>query len=235
MAIASLAPCADAWSLQNAVISWIKSSSLIADLHREHVSSGQVRHMMKSTPLVDAPDRDKMDFANGPIGRMVAGIMESEQSLLGDWKIEKIVEAASDDFDEGAGHRRLLDVLDGAPVTLFSFVDCPWCLLAKKLLSDECGLIHGDGTLQVIELEDLGWEGKRLRASVALATGRTSMPACFIDGKSVGGYTDGFMNGADSPGFSFSPAPERNLICRGSPGLAIMHERGDLAILLGDT
>ena len=116
------------------MVNWVKSSNLFASLHQEHVSSSQVRHMMKSTPLVNAPDEAKVEFANGPFGKMVAKMMESEQALLGDWKLDKIVEAAGEDFDTDAGHQYLLNVLDQVPVTLFSFDDCPWCLLAKKLL-----------------------------------------------------------------------------------------------------
>lgn len=194
---------------------------------------------MKNTPLVNAPDEAKIDFASGPFGRLVATVMASEQALLGDWKLEKIIEAAGEDFDEDDGHQYLMHVLDRAPVTLFSFVDCPWCLLAKKLMGNEYNMRHGDGMLQVIELEDLDREGKKLRAAIALATGRTSMPACFINKKSVGGYTDGYI--VDTPddsekfsdsGFMFVPSPERDLRYNESPGLAKLHESGELAILL---
>ena len=238
-AIASHAPCLNAWSLEKATVNWVTTSKLISDLHEEHVASEQVCHVMKSTPLVNAPDAAKMNFANGPFGRAMADLMKAEQSLLGDWKLGKIVEAAGEDFDASVGHRMLLDVLNHTPVTVFSFVDCPWCLLAKQLLKDEYHLNHGDGILQVIELEDLGRNGKKLRAAIALATGRTSMPACFISGKSVGGFTDGFerdtsddyVNTEDS-GFAFVPSPESDLRCVGSPGLAELHNSGRLATLL---
>eukprot|EP00578_Thalassiosira_sp_NH16_P020412 CAMPEP_0181093490 /NCGR_PEP_ID=MMETSP1071-20121207/9475_1 /TAXON_ID=35127 /ORGANISM="Thalassiosira sp., Strain NH16" /LENGTH=238 /DNA_ID=CAMNT_0023175731 /DNA_START=246 /DNA_END=962 /DNA_ORIENTATION=+ len=231
--------CANAWSFEKAMVNWVKSSQLFADLHREHVSSRQAVHMMKSTPLVDAPDEAKMDFANGPLERTVANMMESEQALLGDWKLGKIVEAAGEHFDETSSHLYLLEVLDRAPVTLVSFADCPWCLLAKKLMEDEYQLINGDGTLQIIELEDLERDGKTLRAAIAIATGRTSMPACFVRGKSVGGYTDGFITNAapdgdvEDSGFTYVPTPDRDLRYTGSPGLAKLHGSGELATLLG--
>jgi len=189
------------------------------------------------------PDDAKISFANGPFGKMVASMMESEQTLLGDWKIRKIVEAAEgddDSFDADFWHERLLEVLDKSHVTLFSFVDCPWCLLVKKLLRDEYNLVDSDGgALQIIELEDLDRDGKKLRAAIALATGRTSMPACFLGGKSIGGYTDGFaLNANDvdvgegTSGFTHVPAPGRDLRSVGSPGLAALHDRGELAVLL---
>ena len=232
--------------------------------------------MMKSTPLVDAPDTAKLEFATSFMGRMVANIMAKEQQLLGDWKIEKIVEAAGNDFDEEMSHDNLMRILrngyyssdsdeenlannsssigidDGIDthcpspiVTLFSFVDCPWCLLAKQLLQGEeyrqLLLLDNDDTLlQIIELEELGQEGKHLRASIALATGRTSMPACFIGGKSVGGYTDGFSTDEDnldegrriSEGFMFVPRPEIDLRMMESKGLASLHETGELKRLI---
>ncbi|KAL7554399.1 hypothetical protein ACHAWF_018231 [Thalassiosira exigua] len=229
-------PYAGAWSIQKVIVEWVKTSPALAALHQEHVASDEVRHMMKSTPLVHAPDESKAAFARGPFGRAVADIMEAEQRLLGDWKVEKIVEAAgggSEGFDEEVSHERLLEALDGAPVVLISFVDCPWCLLAKELLREEHSLVDGDGTLRVIELEELGREGKRLRASIALATGRTSMPACFVGGRSVGGYTDGFDSAVMTRGSPAAPAsPERDLRMLGSPGLATLHESGELASLL---
>lgn len=201
---------------------------------------------------------------------MVANVMAKEQELLGDWKIDKILEAAGREFDEDASHENLMRILwngyhdrndddgrslddddDGSSsssrdkrsttpkVTLFSFVDCPWCLLAKQLLQEEeyqSLLLDNNDTLQIIELEDLGREGKFLRASIALATGRTSMPACFINGKSVGGYTDGFStdnNDAEAgEGFTFVPRPEVDLRMMESKGLAALHETGELRVLL---
>ena len=59
------------------------------------------------------------------------------------------------------------------------------------MLRDEMG----DLPLRIVELEELGLEGKRLRAACALATGRTSMPNIFVGGRSIGGFTDGFADG----------------------------------------
>ena len=249
---------ANAWSLQATFLNAIKSSSLLTDLHQQHIASPTVSHMMKSTPLVDAPDEAKLEFATSFMGRLVANIMAKEQELLGDWKIDKIVEAAGNEFDEEKSHENLMRILlngydssdsissgdssglgshrSPTKVTLFSFVDCPWCLLAKQLLQEEYQL--NNDTLQIIELEDLGQEGKHLRASISLATGRTSMPACFINGKSVGGYTDGFLTdtndatGETSEGFTFVPRPEVDLRMTESKGLASLHETGDLRRLL---
>mmetsp|Transcript_19885 Transcript_19885/g.57642 ORF Transcript_19885/g.57642 Transcript_19885/m.57642 type:complete len:177 (+) Transcript_19885:243-773(+) len=148
--------------------------------------------MFKGTPLVSAPDDAKMKFAEGPFGSMVAQFMASEQEVLGDWKVDKIVEAANANFDTEEANNLLEKELTGNVVTMFSFVDCPWCLLGKRLLSGEpyC-LADGDGVLEIVELEELGPKGKALRAAIALETRRTSMPAVFIGRKAIGGYTDG--------------------------------------------
>lgn len=194
---------------------------------------------------MNAPDASKLEFADSFMGQIVANIMAKEQELLGYWKIEKIVEAAGDAFDEEKSHENLIKILcNGPKVTLFSFEDCPWCLLAKRLLQEEYYLGSTD-KIQIIELEHLGQEGKELRASIALATGRTSMPACFINGKSVGGYTDGFSSttslddgdeeariAINSEGSTFVPKPGRDLRVMESKGLAFMHETGKLRKLL---
>ena len=169
--------------------------------------------------------------------------MKKEQEVLGDWKIDKIVEAAGVEFDQVQSHDNLLRILnqgytneyDVAPpeVTVFSFVDCPWCLLAKQLLEEQYSSSSGSGntTVQIIELEDLQQEGKHLRASIALATGRTSMPACFIRGKSVGGFTDGF-DGLRGEGFQYVPPNDVDLRMVGSNGLESLHLSGELRRML---
>jgi glutaredoxin len=232
-----IAPSA-AFSLERAIVEWVKSSKLLADLHQDHVAAPCVQHMMKATPLVNASDDDKMAFASGPWGELVADAMKAEQRLLGDWKLEKIKEAAGDGLNEDASLARLQELVNGAPVTVFSFVDCPWCLLAKKMLKEEpYNLKDGDGTLQIIELEDLAWEGKVLRAAIGATTGRTSMPAIFINGEGIGGFTDGFEAAEVSKGqtsiVNGSLESSHNDLRRdGAPGLQAMHESGELHNLI---
>lgn len=229
----------NAFSLEKAIVEWAKSSKLLADLHQDHVAAPGVQHMMKATPLVKASDDDKIAFASGPWGKMVANVMRSEQEVLGNWKLEKIVEAAGDEFDEEKSFARLQELVNRAPVTVFSFVDCPWCLLAKKMLHEgPYNLSDGDETLQIIELEDLAWEGKELRAAIGLSTGRTSMPAIFINGEGIGGFTDGFEVSEVRQGQSSSAvnrpleSPQYDLRRIGAPGLQAMHESGELQQLI---
>eukprot|EP00985_Skeletonema_marinoi_P021958 scaffold13732_cov86-Skeletonema_marinoi.AAC.2 len=214
VALAIICTIANAWSLQATFLNAIKSSSLLTDLHQQHIASPTVSHMMKSTPLVDAPDEAKLEFATSFMGRLVANIMAKEQELLGDWKIDKIVEAAGNEFDEEKSHENLMRILLNGYDSNDS-INCPWCLLAKQLLQEEYQL--DNDTLQIIELEDLGQEGKHLRASISLATGRTN---------------DNDATGETSEGFTFVPRPEVDLRMTESKGLASLHETGDLRGLL---
>lgn len=203
---------------------WFKNSEGVAKLHADHVQSETVQHMMKGTPLVGAPDKLKLDFARGAAGKAVADFMRTEQRFIGDWKIERIVEAAGLGFDADAMRARLLKEVSTHPVVMFSFVDCPWCLLAKEKLgameasSSEPAL--STGNVRIVELEELGREGKALRAAIALATGRTSMPAIFIRGRSIGGFTDG------------DPCGDPSLCYDGSPGLEALAASGQLQDML---
>ena len=59
----------------------------------------------------------------------------------------------------------------------------------------------------MVELEDLGKEGKRLRGAIALASGRTSMPSIWVGGRCIGGYTDGDMALAKEPALCYLDSP----------------------------
>ena len=202
---------------------WFKTSENIAAMHQKHIESETVVHMMKGTPFATAPDTAKLDFARSTVGAAVVSFMQLEQQYIGDWKVQRIVEAAGADFDAAGARLALSDHIASAPVVIFSFVDCPWCLLAKEALLDELSLAQGETSgdlLRVIELEDLGRMGKSLRAAIALATGRTSMPAIFVGGRAIGGYTDG------------EPVGDTELCWSDSPGLERLVEQGALKEML---
>ena len=75
--------------------------------------------------------------------------------------------------------------------------------------------------VSVIELEDLGQDGKSLRAALALTTGRTSMPSVWLNGRCVGGWTDGDM-----------PAGEAGLCLDASPGFEELSDGNRMRELL---
>lgn len=199
---------------------WFTKNPSVLDLHKQHCEGEQVLHMLKGTPMASAPDSLKIDFATGPAGRAVANFMKAEQENIGTWKIDRIVEAAGPEFDAAAEGDRLRAEAATNPIVMFSFEDCPWCLLAKERLraieaSDAGAWIAAAGGVRVIELEELGRSGKSLRAAIALATGRTSMPEIFVGGKCIGGFTDG------------EPKGDPQLCHEGAPGLERLTERGD--------
>ena len=101
----------EAWNIEKTFLDWFKSSQFVSKLHADHIASDSVQHMFKGTPLVMAPNDAKIDFATGPIGKIVTRFMASEQELLGEWKVGKIVEAAGDDFDEQEARLSLQKVL----------------------------------------------------------------------------------------------------------------------------
>lgn len=205
-----------------AALDWFKNSEVAAKRHQEHVEGEGVTHMMKGSLFVKAPDALKLRFVNDAAGKLVSEFMRREQQELGQWKVEKIVEAAGPSFDGRTALQELRELARSAPVVVLSFVDCPWCLAAKTLLLDELAVPLD--AVRVVELEELGRDGKSLRAAVALATGRTSMPNVFIGGKSVGGFTDGFTKG--------ERVGEPSLCRMDAPGLQPLHESGQLQGML---
>jgi glutaredoxin len=160
------------------------------------------RHLLKGTPFADATDAQKTAFARSYFGRLVSRIIREEGLYLREWKIEKITEAAGEAYDAAAARADLEAQASQKPIVVFSFVDCPWCVEAKRLLET-----HYDGEYAVVDLEPLGPRGKALRAAVAADSGRTSMPAVYVRGAPVGGFTDG------------APA---------GPGLLALHQKKDL-------
>lgn len=204
---------------------WFASSEGVAEIHRAHVEGPTVRHMLKGTVLADAPDAAKLDFAKSSAGAAVASFMKLEQEHIGTWKVERIIEAAGADFDAAAARESLERESSRARVVIFSFVDCPWCLLAKERLNamalSESEPLLDVQDVTVVELEDLGREGKTLRAAVAQATGRTSMPSVWVDGRCIGGFTDGDM-----------PGGEEGLCVPESPGLEELSNGDGLRRLL---
>ena len=184
------------------LLDWFRESELVEKEHAKHIASPTVSHLLKGTPLVDAADDNKLVFASSYLGRLVARVVKEEGEYLSEWKVAKIVEAAGPAFDEAAAREDLRKEAARADVVVFSFTDCPWCVAAKRLLAEYDSVLD-------IDLEPLGQRGKTLRAAIALETGRTSMPAVYVRGEAIGGYTDG------------------------RPGLLALHRTGELDRRLG--
>ena len=228
VALCACAPPAGS-ALVPQLLEWFKNSAFVARKHAAHRESDTVVHMFKGSAFAAAStDAQKLQFASSWAGQGVAELMRQEQALLGDWKVAQILDAAGLDADALHAARADLDELRrSAPVVVFSFEDCPWCVAARSLLVGTLGLRTPD-VVSVVELEPLGRRGKALRAALALATGRTSLPNVFVGAKSVGGHTDGYAECA--PPSTYAPC-----VCHaGSPGLQRLHQSGELEPMLRD-
>ena len=84
---------------------------------------------------------------------------------------------------------------------VFSWSGCPFCKRGKAVL-DAAGAQY-----TALELDQMGAEGKAIRAELARMTQRTSVPNIWIAGTNVGGCNDG-------------------------PGVATLQGRGELAPML---
>lgn len=157
------------------VLDWFRNSDLVAAKHAEHIASESPVHMLQGTAFAAASEAQKLAFARGQAGAAVAQLVRWEQEYLGEWKAAKIIEAAgAHDAAEArqaltrlVDHPKNQDGSEESVVVLFSFSDCPWCVAAKALLEEA----HISTT--VYELDDMGREGKILRAALARATGKS--------------------------------------------------------------
>lgn len=172
------------------VLDQMKGSPVIREKHEEHVQSDVAFHLFKGSFLVNMPDSLKLLFVNSWAGLAVETIMKEEQEYLGDWKTEKIIQAAGD-YDRDEVRSRIAQDISQYDIFMYSFADCPWCLAAKKLLLEE----DVPSSFGVVEIDEIGRSGKWIRAELASQTGRTSMPCIFVKGTPIGGFTDGLPVG----------------------------------------
>jgi glutaredoxin len=199
------------------VLDQLKDSPFIEEKHQEHIQNPGVTHLFKGTPMAAMSKELKLQFVESWTGKALAAIMQEEQAYLGDWKIQKIIEAAAPAAYNVEDINREIDTtVSSYAIVVYSFIDCPWCLAAKDLLqehdnsSDSSNSSRTNNVLAV-ELESLGAKGKAVRAELAKRTGRTSMPCIFVNGQPIGGYTDGVPIGV---------------------GLQVLHETGELRKML---
>eukprot|EP01031_Cornospumella_fuschlensis_P032320 gene32320-39087_t len=73
-----------------------------------------------------------------------------------------------------------------APLVMYSFTTCPYCLKAKAILQDKYQI-----DLKVIELDVDRAQGNAIRLELSKRTGRTSVPSIWLNGQFLGGCNDG--------------------------------------------
>lgn len=83
-------------------------------------------------------------------------------------------------------NQKIDNFITSAPVVMFSFSKCPYCLKGKQILRDELKV-----EVQVMELDQDLQEGSAVRSELAKRTGRTSVPSIWVNGEFIGGCNDG--------------------------------------------
>ena len=95
-----------------------------------------------------------------------------------------VAERVAGEFDADAVDAAIEAEVSRGGVLMYSFTSCPFCKKAKELLDDK------GASYVVVELDELS-DGAARRARLGARTGRTSVPAIFIDGSYIGGLNDG--------------------------------------------
>ena len=105
------------------------------------------------------------------------------QNYLSGFK-QFVAERVAGEFDKDTVDAAIEAEVSRGGVLMYSFTSCPFCKKAKELLDDKGALYT------VVELDELS-DGAARRARLGARTGRTSVPAIFIDGSYIGGLNDG--------------------------------------------
>ena len=106
-------------------------------------------------------------------------------ALTGEAAKAGVAAVLAGEYDVAAVRAKLDALVASSPVVVFSQTSCPYCKKAKALLAD------AGARSAAVELDALGAEGYALRVELGKRTGRSSVPAVFIGGACVGGFTDG--------------------------------------------
>lgn len=120
----------------------------------------------------------------GLVENLINGLTVAIQSspLAQGKKALAVAQAGS--YDEAAVKAKVDAMIADNPVMMFSFSTCPFCKNAKALLDDM------NVKYTAIELNEVEG-GMAIRAELAKATGRTSMPNIWVGGQGIGGFNDG--------------------------------------------
>jgi glutaredoxin 3 len=129
------------------------------------------------------------------------GRLAAAAALTGEAARAGVAGVMAGDYDVSAVCAQIDAAVASSPVVLYSQTSCPYCKKSKELLA-AMGVAP-----TVVELDAMGSEGHAVRAELAKRTGRSSVPAIFVGGQFVGGFSDG-------------------------PGLATLSERGELEGML---
>jgi len=164
------------------------------------LSSNKSRHRLIAKSRNDDPKSEAWTRAEetGFINKLSKFVTNSPLNKAEIW----LAKQQAGDYDEAEIIEFIQDQIDENKVVVFSFSTCPFCVKSKEAL-DILGV-----KFSAVEVDQMGIQGLAIRAELAQATGRTSMPNIFVKGVPIGGCNDG------------------------SPGLMPLIESGQLADLL---
>jgi len=99
---------------------------------------------------------------------------------------QTIAEVIASEYDGEAAKKEINEAVASAPCVVFSWGASPSCKDAFAALD-----MAGVKQLKTVPLDDPWEEGNKLRAELGKMLGQSSVPAIFIGGEYVGGYSGG--------------------------------------------
>ena len=100
-----------------------------------------------------------------------------------------LAKAQAGDYDAAAWEAKIKAEVDANQVLVYSWSGCPFCKKAKAILA--AANAGPDARVKILELDEMGQEGKIYRAALSGITDRTSMPQIWIGREFCGGCNDG--------------------------------------------
>lgn len=178
--------------------------------HRERFGDAEILHgPIKLQPhneevvIIKDPDGYEHCFvdARGYTNCMNVAYQEGGTTVLWDYRdrLEKaatcgenakleVAKVVAGEYDKEYIRQKISTLLESSKTkcVIFSQTSCPFCVKAKEKLK-ELG-----ATFDVVEIDTMpGTEGYAVRLELNEITGKSTVPAIFIDNKYIGGFTDG--------------------------------------------
>lgn len=100
-----------------------------------------------------------------------------------------LAKSQAGDFDEAAWVAKINAEVASNPVMIYSWAGCPFCKKAKAIIADANA--GPQARVKILELDEMGIDGKIYRAALSGITNRTSMPQIWIGKEFCGGCNDG--------------------------------------------
>lgn len=75
--------------------------------------------------------------------------------------------------------------MDKTRICMFTTASCPYCIKAHRLLLDKYNV-----SPQIIDLQQIASHRSHLAQALQRATGKSTVPAIFIFGRYIGGFTE---------------------------------------------